>query len=328
MNNEDKTTNAMDSLDSSLELSSASHDSATNTTSELNSGAANLPHKKRLYNKVIASVGQKYSVYMTLFIFLISSIAVLGIIEYRHSHATGATINEQTISTSALNHIAGNNQVIGNSNQLLTIQSNSVFNNSVLMRDNLQIAGKLLVGSSLSLTGLSVSGNSTFDQAQVNKDLSVGGNANIQGSISLQNNLSVNGNGTFGGPITAPQISVSSLQLTGNLTLTHHIDAGGQIPTSTTSSAVGVGGTASVNGSDTTGTITINSGGSPVAGCYITVNFVTPYNGTPHILLTPIGPYSANLIYYVNHTTSSFSLCSNNSPQSGQTYSFDYFVIG
>jgi len=327
MNNDKENKEAQDSLDSSLEYAPVDSNGNNNQPPSTTTSQDIRP-KTSVTKKLVTAFTQKSSIYLPIFILLIIAVAVITYIAYQRINAPQATLSEQTLSPSTLNKLANNNQVVGSSNQLLTVQSSSIFDGPVLLRGNLGVAGKLQVGGSLSLTGITVSGNSIFNQMQISKNLSVGGNTNIQGNLIVQQGLTVNGGGTFAGAISAPQLTVGSLQLNGDLTLTHHIYAGGPIPNRITSSSVGSGGTTSVNGSDTAGTITINTGGSPSAGCYLTINFVTAFNNTPHVLVTPVGPNSASLVYYVNRTTNNFSLCSTNSPQPSQSYTFDYFIVG
>lgn len=327
MNNDKENTESQESLDSSLEYAPVDN-SGDNNQPPVHSTDQITTTKHSGIKNLITKFSEKSSIYLPIFIILIIAVAIITYIVYQNVNAPQATLSEQTLSPSTLNKLANNNQVVGSSNQLLTVQSSSIFDGPVLLRGNLGVAGKLQVGGSLSLTGITVSGNSIFNQMQISKNLSVGGNTTVQGNLVVQQGLTVNGGGTFAGAISAPQLTVGSLQLNGDLTLTHHIYAGGPIPSRVTSSSVGSGGTTSVNGSDTAGTITINTGGNPSAGCYLTINFVTAFNNTPHVLVTPVGPNSASLVYYVNRTTNNFSLCSTNSPQPAQSYTFDYFVVG
>ena len=308
------------SLDSSLE---------SDTSQQLNNQPPVMMPQKQAgtIKKVVASITQKTSIYLPIFFVLLVGLVVLTVIDLNRTISSQNKLATQSLSSSTLNHIASSNEVVGSSNQVLTVQSSSVFNGQVLMRNDLQVAGKLQVGGSLSLTGIVVSGNSVFDTVQVNKNFTVGGNMSVQGNTTMQGSLSTNGGATFGGALSAPQITTSSLQINGNLNLNHHITAGGPIPNQSTSAATGSGGTSSVNGSDSSGTVKINTGNGTYAGCYITVTFVTPFNSTPHVLLTPIGSSSASLSYYVNRSTNNFSVCSNNSPAPGQTYVYDYFIV-
>jgi hypothetical protein len=149
----------------------------------------------------------------------------------------------------------------------------------------------------------------------------------LQGGLTVQKNLAVNGDATINGSLAASKITTDSLQMAGDLKLTHHISAGGSTPVRSNGSALGGGGTASVSGSDTAGSITINTGNSPSAGCYITVSFSSRFNATPHIVITPVGSSAANLNYYINRSTSSFSVCSTNAASAHRTFGFDYLAF-
>jgi len=250
------------------------------------------------------------------------------VIAYLKSHTkTANNINDQTLSQNSISQLAKSDVTVGDVKQTLSVQSNAVFAGQVLVRKDLQVAGKLEVGGSLSLTGITVSGDSIFDQIQVNKNLQVAGDTALQGQLTVQKSLNVNGGGTFNGALSAPQLNVNVLQINGDLNLTHHISAGGATPGRTSGTALGGGGTASVSGSDTAGSITISTGGSPSSGCFITVNFVNKFNNTPHVVVSPVDAGSATLQYYVTRTTTSFSVCTANAAPSGQTFGFDYIVF-
>jgi hypothetical protein len=194
-----------------------------------------------------------------------------------------------------------------------------------LIRDSLDVAGAIKVGGSLTLPGISVSGTSTFDQIQANS-LSVNGSMTIQGGLNVKTVNATSG-GTFGGPVSAPQIVTQSLQLTGDLQLTRHIDAGGGTPSKADGGALGNGGTTSISGTDTAGTLTVNTGGSPGAGCFATITFTNKFGGTPHVAITPIGSAAAGLSYYVNRSNSNFSVCTTNPAPAGQSFSFDWVIV-
>jgi len=338
MNNEQRDTQDKENLDSSLELSAdqQTQDNLESTNQPVGDNSSPIPTttppiinspSNHPVKKTMLRLSNRWSIYVPIFIILLIGLITVTIIFYNKQHKSTPTIAQQTLSSSALNKLANTNQTVGNSNEVLTVQSSSIFNGQVLVRGQLQVAGQLEIGGGLTLTGITVSGTSILNTLQVNKNLSVSGNASIQGTLALQNNLSVNGSASFSGPVSAPQLTVNNLQLSGNLNLTNHIQTNGSIPSTNTLGSLGSGGTSSINGSDTAGTVTINSGNAPSAGCYVNVNFTTGYSSTPHVLITPIGPNAANLSYYINRNTSSFSICSTNSPQAGQTYVYDYFVI-
>ncbi len=235
-------------------------------------------------------------------------------------------INTQTLTADELKQLTENEQKVGDPKSTLSIESNAIFSGKVLIRDNLDVAGTIKVGGSLSLPGISVSGESSFDQIRAN-NLTITGNVGIQGQLNVQKGITSSGGATFAGPISAPLLTVQSLQLSGDLQITRHIDAGGGTPGKSDGNALGAGGTATVSGTDTAGTITINTGGGPGAGCFVTITFVQQFSNTPHVVATPIGSAAAGLNYYLTRSNSSFSLCSTNAAPGGQSFSFDYIAI-
>ncbi len=236
------------------------------------------------------------------------------------------TTPTQELDAESLKQLKNSDSTVGDPKQTLTVQSNAIFNGKVLVRDSIDIAGTLKVGGTLNLTGLIVSGTTSLDQIQGNK-LSVAGDANIQGQLTVQKGLTISGGASFGGNLSAPTLSVESLQLSGDLTINRHIDAGGPTPTSVSGGALGSGGTASVGGTDTAGTISVNTGGSPVPGCFITLTFSKSFNAQPHIVVTPIGGSAASLNYYVNRVANGFSLCTATAAPAGANFAFDYIVV-
>lgn len=268
------------------------------------------------------------NIYLLLFVLIIVLSAGIVYVAYQRNkeETTPTTITTTTLSEDALDQIKSSDATVGDPKQTLTIASNAIFSGKVLIRDSLDIAGSLKVGSALSLTGVSVSGPASFDQLQANS-ITISGNTDIQGSLTVQQGITSTSGATFGGPVSASQITTQSLQLSGDLQIVRHIDAGGTTPGKSDGTALGNGGTVSVSGTDTAGTITINTGGSPGVGCFVTVNFTNDFSATPHIVATPVGSAAATINYYINRTANSFSLCTVNSAPAGQTFSFDYVAI-
>lgn len=272
-------------------------------------------------------ISTRLNIYLMSFVVLLIASGGGGAILYFRANTSQTNIPSQPLSQNDLDKLASSDVNVGEPKHILSVQSDTVFSGNVLVRDNLQIAGTLQVGSNLAIAGLRVTGNSTFDDIQVTKSLALTGNGSIQGQLNVQQSLQVSGSGTFLGALSAPSITVSSLQLNGDLNLTHHVTAGGSAPGRSNGPALGGGGTASVSGSDTAGSITINTGSGPSAGCYITVNFATRFNSTPHVVITPANSSAAGLAYYVNRTTSNFSVCAAGVPAGGTTYVFDYIAL-
>jgi cytoskeletal protein CcmA (bactofilin family) len=284
--------------------------------------------KKDQKKKKDSGLFKKFSVYLLLFALVILLAVMVVVGTYLKSHTKASTkIDTQSLTQSDLTQLAQSDVTVGDAKQVLNVQSNAVFAGQVLVRSDLQVAGKLQVGGSLSLVGLNVSGDSVFDQLQVNKNLQVAGDTAVQGGLTLSKSLSVNGGGSFNGPLTAPSLTVNTLQLSGDITFSHHIVAGGVNPGRTNGNALGGGGTSSVGGSDTSGSITINTGSNPSAGCFITVNFAAKFNSTPHVVASPVDAAAGGLAWYVTRTSSSFSVCSNSAPPGNASFGFDYIVF-
>ncbi|MBI5906941.1 hypothetical protein HY857_02695 [Candidatus Saccharibacteria bacterium] len=279
--------------------------------------------RENIFKRLAHSRNLYLVIYVVLF--LAASAVVFAAIKWGNNPSQKTPKTGSSLTSSDLAQLSGSTTVVGDAKQTLDIQSAAVFEGQVLMRGDLNVAGSLKVGSSLSLPSITV-GNGSFSQLQVNDTLSVSGNGTVQGQLSVQKNLSVAGSGSFGS-LSASQLSVSSLQFTGDLAIAKHITPTGGVPGKTNGSALGSGGSASVGGSDTAGTVTINTGGSPPAGCFVTVNFAQKFNTTPHVVISPSNSSAASLDYYTNRTNTSFSLCTVSAPAATTTYLFDYIAF-
>ncbi|MES2971108.1 MAG: hypothetical protein V4702_02180 [Patescibacteria group bacterium] len=292
----------------------------------------NIPEPKKKSKSAggrVRSLIGRLNIYLLLFILIV--VVAIGFtlisIQSNRKEAAPTTITTQDLSPEDLKKLNNSDVSVGDPKQTLSVESNAIFSGKVLIRDSLDVAGGIKVGGPLSLPGITVSGTSGFDIVQANK-LTVAGDTNIQGQLTAQKGLTVTGGGSFGGPISAPQITVQSFQLTGDLQLNRHIDAGGTTPGKVDGNGLGSGGTVSISGTDTAGTITVNiGGGSPSSGCFVTANFTQAFNSVPHVVVTPVGAGAANINYYVNRTTGNFQLCFSGPALSSGSFSFDYIVI-
>lgn len=301
-------------------VSDARNDDAANA--EQKTTSAKPPLFKRIW--------QKLNIYLLLFILVILiAIAVTVVLFLKNKTATKqaqSIINSQNLSEDALKQLANTSVSVGNSKQILNVESNAIFSGAVLVRGNMEVAGTIKVGGELQLPGITVSGASKFNTLQAD-NLSIGSSATVQGVFTAKKGIAVSGNSTFDGPLSATTITTNNLQLNGDLVLTHHIIAGGPVPGITRGAAVGSGGTTSMSGSDSTGSIVINTGSGTGAGCFATITFARKFNGVPHVTITPIGSGAAGIDYYVNRSTSEFSVCTTNAAPVGQTFGFDYMVL-
>lgn len=336
MENKPEETNEQNSLENLETPDTSSGDTPDSTSLEnVDTEGSSVSNNAKSTKKSSKGFGGKardlishLNIYLLAFIliFVIAVGTVLVSIQRNKKTSGPTTVNTQTLSADELKKLAESEQKVGDPKSTLSIESNAIFNGKVLVRDSLDVAGTIKVGGSLSLPGISVSGESNFDQIKAN-GLAITGNTQIQGQLTIQKGLTVSGGGSFSGPISAPSLTVGSLQLSGDLTIIRHIDAGGGTPGKSDGSALGSGGTSSVSGTDTAGTITINTGGGPGAGCFVTINFTHKFNNTPHVVITPVGSSAATLNYYINRSSSNFSVCTVNAPGGGQSFSFDYIAI-
>lgn len=289
--------------------------------------ASNEPPEKKVsgFKKLL----KKINLYILIFGLLVVVAAVIAVVNFLNSQKEPEvpTIESQQLTTEALRELANNDASVGNSNQTLTIQGNAVIAGQTLIRANLNVAGTLQTGGNITAPGITISGTSNLGETQVNS-LQVANNVAIEGSTTLRD-LNVAGTSSFGGAMTASQITVTRLILSGNASLQvpNHISFPGASPARTINAGVlGNGGSASVNGSDTSGTVNINTGGNPTAGCLVRITFQQSFTNQPHVNITPVGSGAGKLQYYVDRNTTGFSICTNNASPASSSFAFDYFV--
>ncbi len=223
----------------------------------------------------------------------------------------------------------------GNSSEVLTISSSSLFKNRVAVSSDLKVTGGLEVTGSSQLGDLTVNKTSTLGVTNVRGQLTVDGPLTVQSPAlfnsggSFKGNLSATGNGSFGGSVSAGAITVTNLSVTGTLNLNGHVNIGGS--NSTAAPASSFTESASVSGTDSSGTVTITikptgplSGGANL----VTVNFRTNYPVAPTVVITPVGRGAAVLQPYVTASANSFTVGAATIAGNGNatSYSFNYWV--
>jgi hypothetical protein len=265
------------------------------------------------------------NIFLAIFVMLIL-IAGVAVYVMVKPTKTDTTTPVGKLSNQQLAALKGSTTLVGDAKQTLDIQSNTILEGQVLVRSDLNVAGAIKVGSGISLPTLTVTGSGNFGQLGTSGNLSVGGDTNLQGQLTVSKNLNVTGAANFGS-LSVASLNVTSLQVKSDFTFSRHIVTGGGVPDRSVGTAVGIGGTATVSGSDTAGTATINTGSSPPAGLFITINFVQHFGATPHVVITPVGSTAAGLQYYVNRDSTSFSIGTINTPPAQSSFSFDYIVI-
>jgi cytoskeletal protein CcmA (bactofilin family) len=288
-----------------------------------------VPGEKKI--SPIKKFFRKVNLYFLLFILVIVISGIVLAVNYLNSQQAPVLpdIASQSLTQDALKQLANTDATVGNTSQTLTIQGNAVIAGQTLMRGNLNVAGNLQTGGSITAPNITISGTSNLGTTQIN-DLQVAQNAAVQGTTTLRD-LNVSGASSFSGPITASQITVTRLVLSGNgvLQVPNHLSFTGATPgRSVNGGVVGNGGSLSVSGSDTSGTINVNTGNNPTSGCFGRVNFTRAYTATPKVIVSPVGSGAGQTQFYVERNTSGFNICTTNTPPSNAAFSYDFFVAG
>jgi cytoskeletal protein CcmA (bactofilin family) len=287
--------------------------------------------KKKKSGNLLTRITNRLNIYLLGFILLIivSLVIIFVVINSSNKQAAKeAEIKTQELTQDAIDSLTSNEATVGDPKQLLSVESNAVFAGKVLIRDGLDVAGPIKVGGDLNLPGITVSGKSAFDEVQVNS-LSIAGDTSVQGILTVQSSLTVNGQGSFAGELSAPSIVTDALSLSGDIQFGKHIDAGGSTP-DVSSGSVGSGGTVTISGTDTAGTVTVNFGSGGGGGNLATISFAAAFSGNPHVVITPITGNSAlaSAKYYLSsRSTTSFTIATQDTFSTGGTVSFDYVVI-
>lgn len=266
------------------------------------------------------------NLYLLIFILLVLIAGAVVYVAMKSAKPGTTQTKTSSLTDQQISSLKGNTTLVGDSKQTLDIQSDSIFEGQVLDRGDLNVAGTLKVGGPLSLPSVTVGGNGTFGQIGISGGLNVGGDTTLQGALTVQKNLSVTGSASFGS-LNVSTLGVTTLQLRGDINLNQHVVTSGTQPGRSGGTALGSGGTATVSGTDIAGTVSINTGGSPPAGCFITIDFAKAYGSTPHVVISPSNSSAAGLQYYTNRTTSNFSVCTASVPSASTGYVFDYVVF-
>lgn len=292
------------------------------------SAAAAPPPKKRSPLKAFL---HKFNIYLLLFGLLVAigaSVSALMILNGKKAPPSPTVVNKN-LTPEDLKQLANSNATVGDTGQTLTVQGNAIFTGQVLVRNDLSVAGNIKLGGSLSAQNFTASGTSNLSNTQA-QTLQVAETTTLQGTVTVQHDLNVGGAASFSGPVNAGQITATDLILSGNATLQvpNHVSFDGPPPvrTSFSGGVLGAGGTASVDGSDSTGTINVSTGANPGTGCFISIRFHLPFAKTPHVLISPVGDGSGNTGYYVTRTTTGMSLCFSNAAPSHKVFGYDYFI--
>ena len=275
---------------------------------------------------------KRFNVYILLFALVLVVAGVVTAVSYLNSKKTPKQPNlgTQTLTQDDLKNLANSDATVGDTGQTLTVQGNAIFNGQVLVRSNLNVAGTIQLGGTFSVPDLTVSHTANLSDTQVNS-LQVAQGTTFQGLATFQKGMNVAGDSEFTGPVNFGQITVNKIIMSGisQLEIPNHLAFTGAPPGRRIDAGVlGAGGTATINGNDNAGTININTGDNPVAGCFVTITFNRPFSSTPHVIISPVGSAAGLTQYYANRDTKTFSVCTNNAALPNQVFAFDYFITG
>jgi len=300
---------------------------AEKVAASVDPNAAPKPGEKKI--SPIKKFFKKVNVYFLIFLLIVVIAGAIAAVNFLNSQkeAPEPNIATQELTSDALKQLANTDATVGDTSKTLTIQGNAIISGQTLMRGNLNVAGNIQAGGSLTSPSLTISGTSNLGTAQINS-LQVAQNTAIQGSTTLRD-LNVAGAASFSGAVTAAEINVTKLVLSGNavLQVPNHIAFTGSTPSRTVNTSVlGSGGSASISGSDTSGTININTGSNTTPGCFARIIFQQPYTNQPHVIVSPVGIGAGQTQFYVERNNTGFNICSSNTPPSNLLFSYDYFV--
>jgi len=305
--------------------------SSTGAMSPATDGAKSDSPKPGKQPSALKKTLKRFNVYLLLFLLVVVIGVVVLVVSYLNGKKAppSPSVASQTLTQSELKQLANSNATVGGSGQTLTVQGNAVFSGNVLVHDNLDVAGTIQLGSQLSIPQLTVSGTTNLASTQINS-LQVANGTTFQGLVTIQNGMNVAGNSSFSGSVSIGSLTVTNLIMSGNaqLQVPNHVAFTGATPGRSVSFGVlGNGGSASVFGSDTSGTVNINTGNNPVIGCFITLTFTKAFTSTPHVLISPVGIGAEQSEYYVdNRTQTGFKICAAATPPPNSAFAYDYFI--
>jgi cytoskeletal protein CcmA (bactofilin family) len=277
-------------------------------------------------NSIIRAFKRLYKFIFIFMLILIAVFFVIFLIIQKNKNVAPVTAKTQSLSQTTLSELNANSVSIGNSQETLDIESNSIFSGSALVKGALQVAGPLTVAGNTTLQNTTIGGTIQLNQIAGNS-LTIDGNTTLKGQLVVGGSLTVAGNSTFSGAVNAGSLTVSTLQVNGNISIDHHLVTNGLSPSIKSVSSLGSGGTTSINGTDTAGTIIFNFGSGASGNVCDAVSFNQVFATVPTVVVSPSNSGAAdNTNYYVtSKTVSGFEICLNVPTDSNAN--FDYFVI-
>ena len=277
-------------------------------------------------------------------VLLINGLIIFFVLRSQGDTGSGLSREEVTLSTETLDGLGVSRNSVGELGTELTIGPDTTFNGSVTVAGDTSIGGSLKLNSKFSasdasltklqagdtaLNTLNVNGDTTSSNLNLRNDLNVTGLTRLQGAVTMAQILTVNnsvniaGNLAVGGTLSARAFQASSLVSDSTLIVGGHIITRGSAPGVSVGGAAGSNGTVSISGNDAAGTVAVNAGVGAGAGIIANITFRSAYGGTPHVVITAVGPGATDV--YVNRNANGFSIGVSGLTVGG--HAFDYIVM-
>jgi cytoskeletal protein CcmA (bactofilin family) len=300
------------------------------------------PNKRR-----VTSIYRRADI-TTSIITMIATLAIIGIIFggylFLNKSKKIPTPKVTTLDQSEITKLGGflGNNIGSGAGQILTISSSSLLKGRVAIDNDLKVTGNTEIGGATTTSDLTVTKTTNLNTTNIKANLTVIGTTTMQGpailagGATIGQNLAVAGNGTFGGALSAGTFNAKTLTVSGDITLDGHLIIAGALPTVTADVGAGTGAKATVEGTDsagtiiiTTGTVGTNSNSIQTNGIltFVNLKFRNPYTKTPHVLLTAVGYETGQIGYYVLQTATGFTIQLNSPAKSASSYAYNYWVI-
>ena len=318
----------------SVDAAAKKDDDTVDATSPMSAAGSASDNKKEEAKPVKQNSFKQTIKRFRLYVLILLLIAVVGIgyvmVNALNSRKTppASKYQNETLTQSELKQLTSSNESIGTSGQTLNVQGNADLSGNVVVNSNLNVAGTIQTGSQFTLSQVKVSGTSNLASAQI-ASLQVATGATFQGVATFAGGLNIANGATFTN-VSFASLTATSIVLSSSPQIQGHVSfapPGNAFPYRQISFGVlGNGGSASVSGTDTAGTVSISTGNNPLAGCFITITFDSPYTNMPNILISPVGYGAGASKYYVIPSKTSFKICTNNAAPANQAFAFDYFV--
>lgn len=114
----------------------------------------------------------------------------------------------------------------------------------------------------------------------------------------------------------------------GSITVIGHIVTSGDAPSTSVGASAGDDASCSIDGNDTSGTVTIEAGTNTAAGVVCTITFDEEFDSAPRPVITSTNDLGVAAGAYVESTsTTAFTIAFVNAPEENETYAFNYINL-